>query len=145
MHVAVEGERLRTQFASAPRVRLEAPLKSPEAVLEFVSSPVDSDGFNWITVVRFTRVLDFRFFDFELGLEDQIPNPYDLEYSLIEITDSDLLRAFSATGALLRTASPVVTQEDLRHYRIAFDDHGIYDIVCLGVEFGGRHVDSRSI
>ena len=144
MHVAVEGERLRTQFAGAPRVALGASLGSNEAVFEFDSSLLDSGGFNWVTVVRFMRVLDFRFFDFELGLEDQMTNSGDLEYCLIEIIDSGLVRAFVATGALRRTAVPIVAEEDLRHYRIAFDDHGIYDVVCLGVELGGRRVNTRS-
>jgi len=145
VHVAIEGERLRTQFAGAPHVALEASLGSNDAVFEFDSSLRDSNGFNWVTVVRFMRVLDFRFFDFELGLEDQMTNPGDLEYCLIEITDSDLTRAFVASGALRRTAVPIVAEEDLRHYRIAFDDHGIYDVVCLGIELGSRRVDARSI
>jgi len=144
MHLIVEGERLQTQFADAPRVTLSGAGGSTEATMEFDSSVVDSSGLNWVTIVRFVRVLDFRFFDFELGLEEQMVNSNDLENGLIEVTDSGLIRAFAAAGSLRRTAVPIVNEEDLRHYRIAFDDHGIYDVICLGIELGGRRVNARS-
>ncbi len=138
MYVAVEGERLRTQFADAPRVSLNALSGSTDAVIEFDSSLIEPDGENWVTDVRFVHVIDFRFTDFELGLKEQMANPDDLENRLIEITDSDILRAFARAGSLSRTAIPVLAEKDLRHYRISFDDHGIYDVVCTGIEITER-------
>ena len=132
MFEEVAGERLRTSFADAPAVSLEGQGGSTECVLRFDSSPVDADGLNWVTILRFAHVLDFRFSDFELGLE--LSNHDDFAYTLLRMVNSELLRRFVDSAALHRTARPVLDDSDLRHYRIAFDDHGTYDIVCTGIE-----------
>jgi hypothetical protein len=80
----------------------------------------------------FRDVLDFRFYDFEVGLP--IPDENDFEFGLIECTESRTLHLFDRSAALSRTASPILSGSDLHHYRIAFDDHGTYDIVCLELE-----------
>lgn len=103
------------------------------AEVQFRSSLLES-GQVWVTKLVFDRVLDFRFYDFELGLHDRLPNPNEVEYALVRIESSDLISAFAESGALRQTAKPVVDLPLLQHYRIAFDDHGIYDIVCLDLK-----------
>ncbi len=93
---------------------------------------------NWVTVLRFARVLDLRFSDFELGLD--APNHQDFAYALIALVDSEILKSFAHSKALTRTAMPVLNHSDLHHYRIAFDDHGVYDIVCVRVEVSYERV-----
>ena len=138
MFEEVMGERLRTSFADAPLVTLDAREGMTECVLRFDSSPIDRDGMNWVTILRFTHVLDFRFSDFELGLE--LSNGQDFAYALIRLVNSEILRKFADSKALTRTAMPVLSDSDLNHYRIAFDDHGTYDIVCAGIEISYERV-----
>jgi hypothetical protein len=138
MFEEVMGERLRTSFADAPLVSIEGHEGITECVLRFDSSPLDGDGMNWVTILRFPHVLDLRFSDFELGLE--LSNRQDFAYALIRLVDSEILGHFADSKALTRTAMPVLGDSDLYHYRIAFDDHGTYDIVCTGIEISYERV-----
>lgn len=99
--------------------------------MEFVSSTIGVNGRFAITTLTFANVLDFRWSDFELGLT--LPNPSDTKFRLIEITDSETIRNFLGEGKLREHAFGATKEEDLRHYRISFDDHGTYDIVCTSM------------
>ena len=132
------GERLRTSFADAPQVSIAGRAGITECVLRFDSSPRDGEGMNWVTTLRFAHVLDLRFYDFELGID--LPDREDFAYALTRLSGSEILRRFADSGALTRTAMPVLRDSDLQHYRIAFDDHGTYDIVCTGIEISYERV-----
>jgi hypothetical protein len=121
---------LRTTFAEFPQISLDFAAERSHVTMRFAVSPT-VDG-NWdCATVTFDRVLDFHFYDFEIGLP--FPDGEDLEFGLIECIESQLVSSFTSSGVLSRTARPVVSLRDLRHLRIAFDDHGVYDIVCLDV------------
>lgn len=109
--------------------------------MSFESSPISGDNSGWVTTIEFIHVLDFRFYDFELGLEP--PNSEDFEFGLIELRSSTLLERFVSTGAVRRTAMPVTNESDLHHYRIAFDDHGIYDVVCVDIRVSREKVSKK--
>lgn len=132
MDLPVADERLRTRYAEAPQVRFDVKGDVTVVTMAFNSSLLGPDRHYWVTEIRFIHVLDFGFKDFDLGLD--LVNPDDFKYALIEVRESEIIRRFRETGALVRVASPVVNVDDLRHYRIAFDDHGTYDVVALGIE-----------
>jgi hypothetical protein len=134
----IEGVRLRTNYADAPLVSLRGSEGSTDCEMSFDSSAIDDEGRNWMTKIRFVRVLDLRFSDFDLGLD--LPDSEAFEYGLIELTSSETLRSFRSSGVLERPASPVTREPELRHFRIAFDDHGTYDIICLGIELAYEFV-----
>lgn len=132
MHVVVEGDGLRTQFAYAPKVSLEAAQDGPMTVkMRFASSVIGADKRVSVTTLTFANVLDFRWSDFELGLA--IPNPDDTGFRLIEVVDSGTIEEFLREGKLRQRRRGLIKEEDLRHFRIAFDDHGTYDVVCTDV------------
>jgi hypothetical protein len=132
MHVALEGDFLRTQFAYAPTVFLEAVQDGPmTATMRFASSTRSVGGQISMTMLTFANVLDFRWFDFELGLTR--PNPADTKFRLIEITDSETIERFRRERKLRHRPHGLVKEDDLRHFRITFDDHGTYDVICTGV------------
>src|SRR5258708_39194530 len=98
MFEEVTGERLRTSLADAALVSIEGHEGQTDCVLRFDSSPVDGEGMNWVTVLRFAQVLDLRFADFELGLD--LSNRQDFAYALIRLVDSDILKNFAHSKAL---------------------------------------------
>lgn len=126
----LEGEGLRTTYAFAPRVTASAKRDGPTSVyLEFGSSPVyqDNQGFK-VTRLSFEHVVEYDWNDFEFH---RFPaNPADVELGLIEITDSELVAEIESSGKYIG--------EPLHHFRITFDDHGTYDIVCqrLTIAYG---------
>lgn len=108
VQVAVEGDRLLTRYAASPRVTMKADTDGTEAMVEFDSSLIEPDGMSWVTILRFKGVTDFRFADEPGGAQER----------LAEVEDSPV-------GLL---------QRELHHYRIAFSDHGVYDIVGTGID-----------
>lgn len=137
--VPIDG--LRTTYAESPNVRFRSSEGRPDIEMFFAASPMVAGKFSRAEVL-FKDVLDFRFYDFEIGLP--IPNEDDFEFGLIECIDSQTLRQFDSSAALSRTARPILSGRDLHHYRIAFDDHGTYDIVCLGFELQRVDVEDSS-
>jgi hypothetical protein len=96
------------------------------------SAPLDRTGGARRTKLTFRNVLDFRFREHELGLSWT-----DLDsskFGLIEIEASELLAQFVAAGRVRSRSSGSIKEADLRHYRIVFDDHGRYDIVCTNLQ-----------
>ena len=92
-------DRLLTRYAGAPHVTM----RPHETMVEFDSSLVEPDGLNWVTTLRFKGVTDFRFAE----------DPGGADGRLVEIVDSPV----------------VVVRPELHHYRIAFQEHGVYDII----------------
>ncbi|HET6215160.1 MAG TPA: hypothetical protein VFE14_20010 [Micromonosporaceae bacterium] len=128
----MDDEALRTRFAYAPEVAVSAVPDGPTSVRMSYPSSVGGLGRTpQTTTLTFRNVLDFRFREFELGLD--LNDPPDTRFALISLPDSGLLRAFRTAGRIRRLAG-TIREEDLKHFRIAFDEHGTYDVVCTGVE-----------
>lgn len=138
MYHKVGYDRLSTRYDEDPVVTFQSDSGVTSVRLEFCSSYIGDDGLAWRTIVDFPRVLDFRFFDLEIGLRP--PNDDDMAFALVEIEDSDTLAQFASCGALDRTTMPVIQLADLHHYRIAFDENGVYDAISTSVEVSYRRV-----
>jgi hypothetical protein len=121
----VEGDGLRTSYAFAPLVTVSVKPDGPARLqLEFASSPVYRDNQEFrVTRLSFDKVAAYCWNDFEF--HRQISNDDDVEFSLIEVTDSNVVAELRATGRPL---------PGLHHYRISFDDHGTYDVICEKLE-----------
>jgi hypothetical protein len=55
--------------------------------------------------------------------------PDDYEFTLIELRDSPIGAEILGTGRYMDSG--------LKHFRIGFDDHGVYDIVCESLHTEG--------
>jgi hypothetical protein len=128
----VPGEGLRTSYAYAPRVSVvtglggSAPAEVREGpshlTLEFISSAITASPPRTARVTRlvFEHVIEYAWSDFEFHRD-----PYRLgvgALKLVEIDDSPVVADIRATGRF--------SGDRLQHFRITFDDHGRYDIVC---------------
>ena len=110
--------------------------------MTFASSPGDASTPVRRSRVVFREVYLYRFIDFDLGYEPD--NRDDYEFTLIEVTDSSLREDVYTSGRWQNEGSErnlrvVLGPDRLRHYRIGFDDHGTYDVLCtdVTVEHGG--------
>lgn len=134
----VPFEGLRTTYTESPHVEFRSSGGRPDVRMCFAASPLVAGRSSRAELV-FESVLDFRFHDFEVGLT--ILDENDFEFGLIECMESQTLHLFDRSAALSRTSSLILSGSDLHHYRIAFDDHGTYDIVCLELELKLELVD----
>jgi len=129
-HRAVEGDGLRTIYAFAPRAVISTERNGPTTFrLSFTSSPIYSDDDDArTTLLTFEHVVEYEFNDFEFHRYSS--NPQDVEFGLIEILGSPIVAKIRSTGRYIG--------DDLRHFRICFDDHGTYDVVCeqLRISYG---------
>ena len=120
--------------------------ESIRLVLEFVTSPEGKGkAARWSRVV-FNVVWYYRWIEADVGYEPD--NPDDFEFALIEITDSALVQDFLARGRWPSdngAADPrmILGPDPVRHFRIGFDDHGTYDVLCGDIHVE-RNVGTRS-
>jgi hypothetical protein len=137
-HRKVGGDQTRTRYTAAPFVTVRTkPNDYPTLVLEFPSSLVSAPGPTLTTRLEFVSVFEYRFI-----ATDSVYFPTDQEdhaFALIEILDSQLKERLLSRSKY-QSFTPgerlggVVTEADLRHYRIGFDEHGHYDVLSLGVD-----------
>ena len=138
-HRMIDEEGLRTSRSGVPRVEFQTVEDgSPTVRVTFTSSRLDNGIPGHHAVVTFSEVLDFRWTDFDLGI---LPgNQHDAEFGLQEIEESELVRPMMDRDRNLHPPEKVgggVDWDSVHHYRIVFDDHGAYDVVCfeMQVEF----------
>jgi len=122
-HQRIPGTRLATLYAYAPTVRMEAERDGPtRVIMEYTSSTIQESQPPLVTRLTFSHVLEFGWSEFDRGarLRDD-----DVAFSLIEITDSPLIAEINR-----RVWGRGWDVRPLHHYRIGFDDHGCYEVVC---------------
>jgi hypothetical protein len=135
-HRVIEGEGLRTNYAFGPRLRVIVKRDGPTSVeMEYGSSPIYGDGQEFqVTRLTFEHVVYYEWNLFEYHRKPS--NPEDSAFGLIEISDSQIIEEIVATGRRLG---------GLKHYRITFDDHGSYDVVCDRVDVAYTRSSDNSL
>lgn len=134
-HVAGGG--LHTTYAEAPVVEVVTHREAmPDLSLVFRSAPTTEDVSAAFTKVVFRQILEYHWVNYLLDLE--LGNQGDLAFRLIEISDSDRLRRLVEAGILgcanlSDRLDEKFNESDVRHYRICFDDHGTYEVICTEV------------
>ncbi|HEU5109388.1 MAG TPA: hypothetical protein VFT95_12675 [Micromonosporaceae bacterium] len=138
----LDEEGLRTSRSEAPRVEFRTVNDDrPSIRLVFTSSKLrDGQPFQE-AAVTFGGVVYFHWSDFDHEMLHG--NVADTGFGLLEITDSELVRQLAERDRNLRPperlhGGGIDWEQEVHHYRIAFDDHGMYEVVCfaLSVEFG---------
>ena len=134
-HVDVPGEGLRTSFTPAPTVRvLNVPDAPTTMILEFPSG-LTVDGVPApLTRLTFGGVMEYRWIT--TGFVYFTTDRGDRGFKLIEITNSEL-KELLLSRSMWRQITPgerlggVLKENQLRHFRIGFDEHGHYDVLCV--------------
>jgi hypothetical protein len=88
------------------------------------------------TEVTFSGVIEYRWIrDRQFYLDT---NPDDFGFALIEILDSQLKERLLTSGPY-RGFGPgerlggILEETRVRHFRIGFDEHGTYDVLCTDI------------
>jgi hypothetical protein len=148
-NIVVAGAGLRTTFAGAPRITFNAVADArPGIEMVFPASPLSADRDFEVTSLTFSDVIEFHFIDFETGLH--FGHEHDVKFALIEITDSTEIDRLLNHGRF--SSEPpgrrlgAIGEHNVHHYRIAFDDHGTYDVICTDLVIGrSKSSDINSI
>jgi hypothetical protein len=122
MHKEVAGFRLRTSFAESPDVAIQTGVGDRSGLtMTYYSSGATSPRQRiWQTRLTFENVVYYEWNAFEFRTSPACPDDY--EFTLIELRASPIVAEILDTGRYIGSG--------LKHLRITFDDHGVYDIVC---------------
>jgi hypothetical protein len=127
---SVPGEGLRTRWDDQPVVRIGNRRDDAGTMeLSWATEPISAAWVPGRTRVVFDDVIEYhwRYWDVDERLE---PPEERGGLELGEIEDSARLTALVQQGF----------DTDLRHFRISFDDHGTYDVICrrIRIEYEPR-------
>lgn len=130
MYRTFEGDHLYTGLDDAPDVQVVT--KPNGNGVEMSIGYVSALAGGRRTIVFFPAVFEYRWVDDDYS--SVWPHKDDYEFSLIEILDSEYIRRMVQSAPFGRSSpgyelGGVLKLEDIHHYRIGFDGHGIYDIV----------------
>jgi hypothetical protein len=125
-----DGGLSRTSWDDQPTITVRNKAsQSTTLVIEFFSEPNAGRR----TRLTFDAVWRYEWTEFSVGYEST--NRKDGEFALVEILDSEVVSDMLEHGHWLeegphRNLRDVFHATPLRHYRISFDDHGEYDVIC---------------
>jgi len=132
VYEVVPGAYLGTGADDAPEVRVLTRRAGNSTDLSISYHSFSEGKPDLFTTITFPNVVEYRWVD---GDWDRIwPHPEDHEFTLIEIFNSELIERMiqsspyrnDPTGERLGGA---LRESDVHHYRISFDNHGIYDVI----------------
>lgn len=137
-HIDIGDEQTRTSFEGAPDVSI-VNVENGETTLSISlhAEPINDKHESLHTVITFGKVRLYSFHESAFGGPPE--NPRDRSLRLIEVTDSELKAWHFDHGfrEMVEQTSPFgerPAEADYRHYRIVFDEHGTYDVICLDLD-----------
>jgi len=126
-----------TMYEEAPEVSVVSVVgKRPVVTIRYRANSIEEGKPQVYGEIQFLSVLEYRWDDF-----DHYYSPYendeDLEFKLIRILDSQWVETMASKGWFQKYAGqrfgPQLSESRVKHFRIAFDDYGIFDVVALNI------------
>lgn len=100
--------------------------------------------------VTFVSVLEYRWVSQEFYYEDFPEHEADVTFGLVEMLNSKYVDNMARKGVFRNhpdmRLGPGADEKTVRHFRMAFDDYGRFDVIALGVsvlEVAGRRPVAR--
>lgn len=88
--------------------------------------------------VTFVDVFEYRWQAEFIEYEDLPCHRGDFTFGLIEILESQYVENMASKGSLRKYPGKRfgsgIAESDVRHFRIAFDDYGRFDVIAMGVK-----------
>ncbi|MEU7166053.1 hypothetical protein AB0A70_15620 [Streptomyces morookaense] len=127
----VGGPELSTSWADKARVEVKTYTagNNPSLVIEYARGATPQGTVR----LRFDQVMSYEWIGFDYYC--LVSNQDDIEFSLIELANSEKLRTLAEKARLpgMLIQDGKVKYEGrvvLHHYRLGFDEHGTYDVIC---------------
>lgn len=137
-HRRIGGGAWATRWAGAPEVTVTAVEDHPTTVtLTYPVAPAPAGAQGARVRVELREVLAFRFGDFDLVHD--VSDPAETAFDLIQIEGSGWLERVLTEGPhswrpVGDRLGGVLAEDRPQHHRVTFDDHGTYDVLCVGID-----------
>lgn len=127
-----------TRFEDGPTLQVSGDANSPISLsIKYHAAEIAANHPAMYGLIVFSSVLEYRWQEGYLEYEDFAAHKDDYAFGLIEITNSEYIKNMVARG--VRTDFPEhrfgegINDADVKHYRIAFDEYGRFDVIALSV------------
>jgi len=124
-----------TKYDDAPSIHIAAGSGSfATVVIRYISGMSRGGQSPPLAEIIFSRVIEYRWIH-----EDYyyVSGGEAAGFRLIEIIDSKYVEEMAANSPWRRYPGkrfgPFIPESDVRHFRLPFDDYGVFDIIALGV------------
>ena len=126
-----------TRFEDAPVVRIAGGGDEPMTVtITYNAAEITGGRPPLLAEITFISVLEYRwvaqFVDYYPDDDEE-----NFEFGLIQITDSKHIEDMAAKGPWRnypgQRFGDVIAESNVKHFRIAFDNYGLFDVIALGV------------
>jgi hypothetical protein len=130
-----------TRFDAAPSVRVEGAEDEPVSLsVKYHSRATTGGRAPVFGVITFTDVLEYRWVADFADYEDYAAHKDDSQFGLIEIIASAYVENMASKGMWSsykgQRFGEVIKESEVRHFRLAFDEYGKFDVIALGVTVG---------
>ena len=119
-----------------PVVRISSVPDGPISLIVDYCASYIQDGPLYGEIV-FSNILEYRFQVDFVEYEDLADHRDDYEFGLIEIHNSAYIENMASKGANAQfhgqRFGQVIQESEIKHYRLAFDEYGRFDVICFGV------------
>ena len=127
-----------TRYDDAPQVRiLGASGESLSIVITYRATAIRPDQPPILGEITFLDVLEYRWIADVVDYEEHPQHHNDFEFGLIQITDSEYIKNMAAKGPWSHYPGqgfgPTIPESHVKHFRLAFDEYGRFDIIALGI------------
>lgn len=134
--IPIPGES--TKYDEVPVVFVQSPRNQPLTLtIRYIANTIDPQGSVTYGEIIFHGVLEYRWIVSDVEYEDFAEHEGDYTFGLIQIEDSQYVERMAAKGPWRDFPNErfggVIKEQDVKHYRIAFDDYGRFDVIALGV------------
>lgn len=127
-----------TRFDDAPIVEIQAGRNQPlSLVVRYVAGQHQAGQPALLGEITFKDVLEYRWIESEVEYEDFTEHEDAYEFGLIQIQESRYIERMAAKGPWRdfpqQRFGGTIHEEDIKHFRLAFDEYGRFDVIALGV------------
>ncbi len=127
-----------TQFEDGPILQVSGNANSPiNLSIKYCAAEIVANRPAVYGLIVFSSVLEYRWQEGYLEYEDFAAHKDDYEFGLIEVINSEYIKNIAAKGVRADFSEhrfgEGVDDAEVKHYRLAFDEYGRFDVIALSV------------
>ncbi len=136
-----------TRFEDAPTIQVIGNSNSDVALSIKYHASENTGGRPLVFgLIVFSNVLEYCWQADYVEYEELSEHEDDFEFGLIEILRSSYIENMAAKGVKAQFSGhrfgEGINDAEVKHYRLAFDDYGRFDVIALSVSVSEIHEDS---
>lgn len=127
-----------TTYDDCPRVQIiSSDISKPTLIIKYIAGEFVENQPQLYGEITFLQVMEYRWVAFDYAYSPYQQDEQGEGFELIQIIDSKWIENIAAKGWFQKYPGqrfgPVIQESDVKHFRITFDDYGIFDIIAFDI------------